>query len=164
MKRTALVRKTPLRAATQLTRSLPVHPRRVSREPRTTPRPSEGRSARKRASDAELRRIVPLLKERAAGRCEITDVPLGPGEGHAHHRLKRSGPERDTLENLFWISGALHISFVHAKPALSQRFGWILRSWQDPATTPVYRRGRWVFLLPDGGIDPAPNPHDEGIL
>lgn len=158
MNRSPLVRRTPLARGGQLARVSFSRAPGVFPDPPGNPRASQGisgrrKSARKTASDAAIRAAMPALRDRAGGCCEITGDHLVDGFGHAHHRLKRGGPDRDTLANLVFLSPTAH-AWAHAEPALAHRFGWILRSWQDPAGTPIYRAGRWVLLDDTGGIHP----------
>ena len=112
-------------------------------------------STRKTASAAALRAIRPRLLERADGCCEITGAEFTCAP-HAHHRLKRGGPERDVLSNLLAVSGEAHVSCfpgsIHAEPARSRELGWILSSGDDPTEHPVWYRSRWVLLADDGTV------------
>lgn len=117
-----------------------------------------GKSARKAESDAALARIRPALEARADGRCEVTGLPF-TGPAHAHHRKRRGGPELDVLSNLLLVAPQSHLAAydgsIHAEPARSRMFGWILRSHQDPASTPVLYRGERVLLADDGAVTPT---------
>lgn len=160
MKRTELIRRTPLAPGAPLNRSQPFDPARgLPRGPgyfRAAAGVS-GRSDRKRASDAAMRKIRPLLLERAEGRCEITGVPLGH-IWHAHHRVGRGGPERDTLANLLALSPEIHLVHVHGRPRVSREFGWIVGDHDDPLVVPVLRMDEWVYLTESGEIIPTDRP------
>lgn len=63
-----------------------------------------------------------------------------------------SRPDRDDLSNLVSLCWPCHNEFVHGATTrlLAERFGYIVRSWQDPAVVPVATlAGR--FLLTDDG-------------
>lgn len=142
MKRTPLTRKTPLRRT----------PRSGLAAARMKTGGSWARSTRKKLSEAALKAVRPLLRERAGGVCEKCGGALGRG-GDAHHRLKRSGPERDVLSNLVMVCRGCH-SWVHANPSQAREDGWILTSKQAPADVPVRFAQGLVRLDDEGGVTP----------
>lgn len=97
-----------------------------------------------------------LLAARSAYRCEARTIDCAGDATDWHHRLRR----RDGGDD---ITNALHLcrpchALIHAHPRMARVAGWIVSAWGDPDTTPVRVRGRWVYLTPDGGRDPAPEP------
>jgi hypothetical protein len=90
-----------------------------------------------------------LLAERSGGVCEMcararaTDM---------HHRKNRSQGGTWTPTNLLHLCHEHHMH-VTVNPAVAYEQGWSVRSFADPARTPVWlaRRG-WSFLTDDGGI------------
>jgi hypothetical protein len=74
--------------------------------------------------------------------------------GSRHHRqLRRSGDH--TPANLILLCGSgttgCH-GWVHANPRLSLEHGWIVNSWNTPASVPLFYRRRWVLLNTEGHI------------
>lgn len=110
-------------------------------------------TSRKRASNAALRKAVPLLRERAGGRCEWCGSTL-VGGGDPHHRQRRGGPDRDVLSNLLLLCRGCH-NAVHANVSASQNNGWIVSLYRTPATVPVLYRSDWVHLTDDGEVLPV---------
>ncbi|GAC1376891.1 MAG: hypothetical protein NVSMB4_06020 [Acidimicrobiales bacterium] len=134
MKRTPLHRRTPLGAGAPLAR------------PRT---PRWGKSNRKREAGKALRDLYPQAEARANGSCEVCGIYL-PLE--LHHRLKRSGVDRERLSNYLMACAQDHHEEIHGKPQWANVQGWRLQPHQDPATTAVLYRGRWVYLDDEGGV------------
>lgn len=87
-----------------------------------------------------------LVRARAHHLCELCGV--NPGS-HAHHRqLRRFG--RHGADNIVWVCGTDH-QRIHGHPEWSYENGWLVRSTDDPATTPLsLHLARWVLLLPNG--------------
>ena len=103
----------------------------------------------KKPTPAESRRAYERVAERSFGLCE------GCGKRQAtqkHHRLYRSRSGRDEVTNLLdlclWCHSDAH---MEAERTID---GWSVPSGENPAHRPVLYRGAWVFLLPDGGLDP----------
>jgi len=76
-----------------------------------------------------------------------------------HHRLRRSQGGTNTPENLVVVCGhgtaGCHWE-VHAGPALSRHFGWLVRRGDDPDTVPVFIHDvGWVLLTGDGQREPV---------
>lgn len=93
-----------------------------------------------------------LLESRAAGACERCGKECGPVERH-HRKRRREGG--DSLQNLLFVGELCHRE-IHAHPATSRKFGWIVSVYADPITVPVLWRSReWAMLTEDGGRVPA---------
>lgn len=96
--------------------------------------------------------------ERAAGRCEITGVPLGDNWALHHRRPRGAGGTRrlDThvLSNVLALTHAVHnlaTRSVHLDLAWSKPRGYLLGQWQIPRLEPVWLlERRWVLLLNSG--------------
>lgn len=133
MKRPELHRKTPLGSGAPLAR------------PRA---PRFGKSNRKREADNAFRDLRKVALNRSGGWCEVCDQerPLD-----VHHRLKRSGINRERVSNYIAACRPCHDE-IHAKPQWSRVNGWILGEHQSPPATPVKYLGRWVRLEDDGGV------------
>ena len=119
---------------------------------------------------ADWQMLTHLLMTRSGGRCE------GCGrlfDGHKvkpsrHHRRPgrmggRSGADHDNTANLLLICGdgttGCH-GWAESYRAEATARGWLLRDDQDPDTTPVLLRGRWVLLDRWGQYDPATAPQN----
>jgi len=101
-----------------------------------------------------------LLYARAAGRCEACGVRLEHSGMDPHHRKLRSQGGLDTPDNLLAVCRRSHAA-IHANPAMAYAQGRLLRSWQDPAATPVRLwDGRLVLLTPEGGYSVRTVPLD----
>lgn len=121
MKRTPLVRRTPLRSTCGIVRGRPL---RLSR-----PRMPAG-----------LREAV---YARAGGRCDCCGQALSPSRWECHHRLLRSRGGRDEAANLVALRPSCH-ERAHGKPRWATGLGLILPSGSDPAACAVWRHGlRW---------------------
>lgn len=94
-----------------------------------------------------------LLESRAAGACEKCGKECGPVQRH-HRKRRREGG--DSLENLLFVGRDCHAE-IHAHPATSRKFGWIVSSYvADPGTVPVlWRSKEWVMFTSGGGKVPA---------
>lgn len=111
-----------------------------------------------------------LVMQRSGLRCERCGGYAN--HSHYHHRRPRAmGSTRraDTTSaaNCLWLctawdrlpSGGCH-EFVESHRETALNLGWLVRQHHDPADTPVYYRGTWVFIddhgqllaATDGGI------------
>ena len=103
---------------------------------------------------AESRRAYEAVRERSGGVCE------GCGEAPAsdvHHRLFRSRGGRDEVTNLLHLCGWGNHTGCHGEAHTDperQTDGWSVPSGEKPANRPVLYRGAWVYLMPDGGLEP----------
>jgi hypothetical protein len=96
--------------------------------------------------DPALRR---QLRERANGRCESCDEPLG-SVFEAHHRKLRSRGGTDEVTNLLALCRSCHSGW-HSRGRLATEHGFIVASFADPASVPVLlRMQRRVWLTVDG--------------
>ena len=125
---------------------------------------SAGRLTRKQLSDAAMAAARPIVLARADGRCEVTGLPL-VDHPHLHHRHRRGHPRYDVPSNLIAVNPQSHLAVfdgsIHAEPAQSRWFGWIVRPGRDWRTAPVLIRGQWTLLDDDGGYTATTNPHLE---
>lgn len=96
--------------------------------------------------DANLRQLV---HRRASGRCECCADPLTAG-WECHHRKLRSRGGQDSAANLVALCRLCHRR-VHGRPAWARETGFMVESWDDPATVLVaVGCAVWVRLTPDG--------------
>lgn len=80
-------------------------------------------SAKKRAGDAQYRKVREWVKDRANGLCEAQVSGVCEGRGvHAHHLLRRSQGGPDTPGNLLWVCAADH-RWIHDHPTEAQARG-----------------------------------------
>lgn len=110
MKRTPLVRRTPLRRTGPLER-VPIRRRRPA-----NPIP------------LDVRREV---HARSRGRCEINAPGCTGTARHLHHRLPRSAGGRHTWGNLVDACVSCH-AYVHANPERAYAAGWLIRRGGNP--------------------------------
>lgn len=99
------------------------------------------------------------MDERSGGRCEIGLMAIctGPATDSAHRlgegmggRHGEAAEVNDRPGNVLRACRACH-RWTHENPRLAQGFGWMLRTGDDPLTTPVlYRHEEWVLLGDDG--------------
>ena len=100
-----------------------------------------------------------LLKQRSGGRCEVgvPGVCIGVGVVWSHRkRRSQSGKaEKWCVTNGLWGCGLceLHLTEFGAT-ARVRSLGWTVHPSVDPARVPVWRRGQYVWLTPDGGFEP----------
>jgi 5-methylcytosine-specific restriction endonuclease McrA len=80
---------------------------------------------------------------RANGACEACGFALC-GEGHLHHRKKRSQGGKHTVENLIYVSALCH-STIHENPTLAYKLGLMVKREFDPADIPVRRFGSTIL-------------------
>jgi hypothetical protein len=84
------------------------------------------------------------LYARSGGYCEKCGGSLGDNWA-AHHRLLRKHGGKDEIVNLLALHHECHnlgTNSVHLNPAKSYEAGYLVKSWDNPATMPI--------LLPDG--------------
>lgn len=102
--------------------------------------------ARKPGVTTETRAIV---LARCGGRCEACGKPLGRSGVDIHHRQRRRGGDHSPA-NLVALHPDCHTidpKAVHQRPAWARGRGLIVRSTDDPATTPLtLPSGRRVLL------------------
>lgn len=102
------------------------------------------------------REIDPALRaevrERAGGRCELCSEPLGR-TWEAHHRKLRSRGGQDSACNLVALCHLCHRR-CHSHVAWAEEHGFIVASYDDPATVPLaLHLDRWVLVTLRGYRD-----------
>jgi hypothetical protein len=156
LKRTELVRKTPLRASGRpreqsQPRGAPVKARRDTPRRRVAPRWT--RQDWKEAMDVLLVRCRRVMGGKEQACCEHCGMPL-VGSGVRHHRQKRE-VGGDRLANIILLTPEHHV-WVHEHPEAAKEAGWIVPDSTDPATWPMRLHGRDPVLLDDeGGWSPT---------
>lgn len=55
---------------------------------------------------------------------------------HRHHRKRRSQGGTDDETNIMLVTPEQH-TWIHDNPEKAYELGWLVKSWQDPATVPV---------------------------
>lgn len=121
--------------------------------------------ARPRPSNDFTTAVRRIVAERSGGCCE--DGCGRPATDVHHRRLKG---RRGYLAGTELASNALHLARAcHSRVHSSQGFagaladGVVLRSFQDPAAEPVFRRGEWVLLAEDGSYERCSAPEWAGV-
>lgn len=91
---------------------------------------------------------------RSGGYCERCAIPLAETWA-LHHRKLRSRGGKDEITNLVALHHHCHNlgkDSVHLNPDAATRGGFMVASWDDPASVPVtLGDGRLVLLTPEGG-------------
>lgn len=159
MKRTELVRRTPLKAKTPLSRGTSVLSRSVLL--RAAPKRRVYRST------GPVRDVVALVYERANYSCELCLIGIGPQRGvdhHVHHRRpRRAGGSRradtNSPTNLLLLCPSCH-EVIEVQRSAAYDGGWLVGASQDPARVPVLIGAeRLVYLSDDGRYaDDIPAP------
>lgn len=109
-------------------------------------------SKRRLASGEAMKLVRPIIWRRCAGLCEYCGVALGDFECfEAHHRKLRSRGGGDGPENIVATHPPCH-DRIHARPESSQENGFMVSSWDDPASIPLLYMGRLALLGSDGSI------------
>lgn len=97
--------------------------------------------------------------DRAGGVCDSCGRALARDGFDAHHRLRRAHGRDDSLAVLVALHRACH-RWVHDNVADARARGLLIRSTDDPATSPV-RRGNGRWYLPGTTWTPVPDPTEE---
>lgn len=97
------------------------------------------------------RKLRAQVYERDGGCCASCGQPVSRDRFECHHRKLRSRGGQDSVCNLVTLDFICHAS-LHCTPRIAERFGLILPSHADPATSPVRHRAGWVLLRPDGSL------------
>jgi hypothetical protein len=118
------------------------------------------RTARDRRDAADERSARLIVRERSGGLCEAGALLHLPGyvrgTDYAHRVRRDVGPWCPS--NALLLCRAHH-DWCHAHPDAARKLGWLLRTTDDPLTTPAYYAGdRLVLLLPDGDLEPYRGP------
>jgi hypothetical protein len=105
------------------------------------------------------------VKARSGGWCEAC------GRNPVHDYQHRKARAHCTKAELWDVANALHVcgfgnlsgchGDIHGEPVWAKDRGYTVESHQDPASTPVLRRGEWVLLDSQGGWEPV-NPETIG--
>lgn len=99
--------------------------------------------------------IVDLVIQRAGGYCEKCGRPASESMA-LHHRKLRSRGGKDSVSNLIYVHHGCHnlnSDSIHSQPSYATDKGWMVSSWDDPATSPmVLPDGRLVILGENGKI------------
>ena len=95
------------------------------------------------------KQLTDVLQERCNGFCEYCGTALH-NDWARHHRLLRSQGGQDHVENLLALHHGCH-QIIHSNPAISYRNGWMVKSTNNPAETPVVIAGVGLSLLTNEG-------------
>ena len=114
------------------------------RQRRATPRRREA----PRWAAAEWEEATRTLYRRSGGRCECCGRPFTGDEERSHRVRRRDGGDR--LSNILLLRRACHAHWTH-NPSAARQAGVILRTTDDPLTTPVMLRGTEEVWLDDLG-------------
>ena len=98
-----------------------------------------------------------LVRNRAAGRCDLCGMPISVG--HYHHRQPRGMGGTRRIE----ASGAANCLLLHPRchsdvESSRERSignGWLVPQWGNPQEVPVKLWKGMYLLLPDGTLRPA---------
>ena len=97
-------------------------------------------------------KVSKLIETRSGGLCEGCGVREA---SEKHHRKFKSRGGKNELVNALHLCGWGNHTGCHGEAHTDPERtvdGWSVNSWDDPRSKPVLYRGRWVFLLPDGGV------------
>lgn len=90
------------------------------------------------------------LVKRDLGRCVHCGETEAISPNHRANRGMGGSKERDRSANLVVICSLLNglIESSYSAATIAHRYGWKLRSWEDPELVPVYDRvnGNWYLL------------------
>lgn len=94
---------------------------------------------------------------RSGGWCEIALLDICAGLGAEwHHRLNRSQGGRWDASNGLHVCKPCHAYVTDAERAEAKAKGWAVPPGRTPPIeVPVLRRGAWVLLDDEGGLEPA---------
>ena len=98
--------------------------------------------------------IKEVVRERSDYTCEAM-IPEAGCEWKAtdmHHRQMRSQGGQHTVQNIVFLCRPCH-HWTHLHPAISYTSGVLVKSTGDPSTTPVKRRGGFIILTEEGGVE-----------
>lgn len=104
--------------------------------------------------DTNVDKLRQQAYDRSGGYCEKCAIPLAD-EWALHHRKLRSRGGKNEITNVVALHHNCHnlgTNSVHLNPELATREGFMVASWDDPATIPVTLGDeRVVMLTPEGG-------------
>lgn len=95
-----------------------------------------------------------LLAARSDGICELMATRACTGTATDWHHRQRRDHGDDSITNALHGCRTCH-GWAHNHPTVAKVNGWIVPTWEQPATVPVQRQGVWVELTPDGGYTPT---------
>lgn len=100
--------------------------------------------------------IRDAVLSRARGACERCGDTDGPFAVHHRSPRQRGGtkrPEVNHLPNLVLVDEHCHAD-IESHRTRAYETGWLVHSWDDPATTPLLYRNGWLALLTAfGGVE-----------
>lgn len=95
------------------------------------------------------------VRLRENNNCAVCGLKI-PGIGHVHHRQPRGmggSSARNTMSNLIYLHPTCHLIHVENNRERAYDNGWLVRSGDDPAQTPLrYMLDRTVLLDDNGNI------------
>ena len=97
--------------------------------------------------------VVELVKNRAAGYCEVCGSPALESMALHHRKLKSRGG-KDTVANLIYVHHSCHnlgSYSIHLNPEIATKKGYMVSSWQDPEQAPMITPEGFKVLLSDDG-------------
>lgn len=117
------------------------------------PRPS---SREERRLYAELRKAVHVRED---GRCASCREVTPLAEGECHHRKLRSRGGPNTAWCCVWLCQSCHRAAHLDYGGQATRAGWLVPSWADERSWPVWqeRRKGWFQPTPDGWVEAVPS-------
>ena len=124
---------TPLRRTPMPRSSGPVKPRRQARQ----------------SGEVWARQVV---RARSGGVCELGMCGGSPAWEWSHRVRRSQGGRWEATNGLDACHDCHALITTHPWECDAEGRGWAIRSTADPARTPVWRRGEWVWLLPDGWV------------
>lgn len=153
MRKTALVRKTPL------TQGKPLRRVELGRDPKAAGLKRSGMKQRRYVPSPEETHAKDTVTARSGGVCELHARCGGAYAVDWSHRLRKSQGGRWCPSNGMAACRACHALITeHETSSEAVRYGWALKSGMDPEACPAYRRGEWVWLHPDGDVTPLTRP------
>lgn len=95
---------------------------------------------------------------RSGGLCEVRTRHCWDEGAQIHHRRARGmggskDPRTGGAANALTVCVPCH-AHIESQRAESLEMGWLVRQGVDPASVPVFRYRRWVFLDDQGGLTP----------
>jgi hypothetical protein len=112
--------------------------------------------ATKRKYDPAEQPARDAVRGRSGGMCEVCGTAKAT---NFQHRLNEGQGGPWTASNGLAVCGQGNAtgchSVIHLNPTKSYVNGWSVRSWDNPITCPVLRRGEWVLLDDNGDFAPT---------
>lgn len=113
-----------------------------------------------RKTDNPSKKTCDMVDRRDGYRCVRCGRSLYAVSGSRHHRmLRKQAPKsiKHNVENLILLCGSGDTGchgYVHANPAESYGKGWMVKSYEIPASKPLLTFHGWVLLHHDGTMTP----------